>query len=189
MEIAVNLTSLFKLCSVAALSLLAGTGCSSGKARVAFASPMGLSSSPVMSISVMFDREIVTDLELGEEIQHGPFTISPALDGTFRWEQPDEVVFTPKFAVAEGQEHKVALDSTVLAQDGSPLDTYGWTFAWNHKAAALLDDEPSAPADLGDDDAAYDIGGPIPDCAAYRDDATGADRDVTADGGVDDVCP
>lgn len=188
MEIAVNLTSFWKLCSVAALSLLAGTGCSSGKARVAFASPMGLSSAPVMSISVMFDREIVTDLELGEEIQHGPFTISPALDGTFRWEQPDEVVFTPKFAVAEGQEHKVALDSTVLAQDGSPLDTYGWTFAWNRNAAAIDDDEPSAPADLGDDDAAYDIGGPIPDCASALDDSTEREE-PTADGGVDDVCP
>lgn len=142
-----------------------------------------------MSISVMFDREIVTDLELGEEIQRGPFTITPALDGTFRWEQPDEVVFTPKFAVAEGQEHKVALDSTVLAQDGSPLDTYGWTFAWNRNAAAFLDEEkPSTPADLGDDDAAYDIGGPIPDCATY-DDATGANNDGKADGGVDDVCP
>lgn len=180
MEIAVNLTSFFKLCSIAALSLLAGTGCSSGKARVAFASPMGLSSSPVMSISVMFDREIVTDLDLGEEVERGPFLIAPAVEGTFRWEQPDEVVFTPKFAIAEGQEHKVVLDGTVLAQDGSPLDTYGWTFAW----AA----DKTAPADLGDDDAAYDIGGPIPDCGAVLDD--GIEREeTTADGGVDDVCP
>lgn len=138
-----------KLPSAALLSLLAAAGCSNDRAKVAFVSPMGLSGSPIVSVSVMFDREVVSDLDLGEELARGPFQLTPAVRGTFRWEHPDEVVFTTTEALAEGQTYKVRIDSSVIAEDGVRLDDYDWTFEWNRAAEAH-----SRPAlDLGAPDA------------------------------------
>lgn len=136
--------------SAALLSLLAAAGCSNDRAKVAFASPMGLSGSPIVAVSVMFDREVASELDLGEELARGPFTITPAVRGTFRWEHQDEVVFTTREALAEGQTYKVTIDGSVLAEDGVRLDDYAWTFEWNRE----VDEAHSRPVlDLGTPDA------------------------------------
>lgn len=140
-------TKIVKLLSAAVLALLAGPGCSPQKARVAFASPMGVSGSPIVTVSVMFDREIVSDLDVGEEIARGPFTITPAVSGTFRWDHQDEVVFTSTEALPDGQTYKVQIDSTQRALDGSKLDSYDWTFKFDRAMGEIEQADLAPPAD------------------------------------------
>ena len=140
-------TKLVKLFSAAVLALLAGPGCSAQKARVAFASPMGVSGSPIVTVSVMFDREIVSDLEVGEELARGPFTITPAVSGTFRWDHQDEVVFTTSEALPDGQTYQVKIDSTQRALDGSKLDSYDWTFKFDRAMGEIQQADLAPPAD------------------------------------------
>ena len=92
----------------------------------------------------MFDREIVSDLDVGEDLAQGPFTITPAVAGTFRWDHQDEVVFTTD-AIADGQTYSVTIDSSKKALDGARLDKYEWSFQWK----ASLGERTVEQADAG----------------------------------------
>ena len=116
-----------------------------GPLRVLSATPSGpLRTQPAepQPIAVTFSRPMVP---LGETppVPDSAFTIAPAVEGTYRWEGTQTLVFVPDAPLPPATEFSVTLRPVVSASDGETMaEPYTWTFETPRPRLAA-----SSPAD------------------------------------------
>ena len=119
------------------LALGSGLGCRGRGApnngfHILSKTPSGqLTEDAVTNIAVVFDRPMVAEAAVGKPLTGAgvPFTLSPAVAGSFQWKDPQTVIFAAQRALPRSTQYSVQLTPALRAQDGTALaDAATWSF-------------------------------------------------------------